>query len=938
MLQQVEAITPELQLLLSCAKKDTCPEDEAKIRRLLGGCVDWTIFVGKAVDHGLVSLVGHTLVRVAPDMVPDDILDGFREVASQTLRLSRRAFELLAGVIQTLAKDGIEAIPLKGPVLAMRAYGDLALRESKDLDLLIREHDLPFALATLRRLGYLRKGDVSAAQLDLIHRLQGREILFHEASGTAIGIVTRLTPMNLVLDIDYAGLWMRAGRITLTGRSVPILTPEDELIVLAIQGAKEMWWRIKSACDAATFIGANPSLDWITIVERARAQGCLQMVLLAASLASKYFNMVVPDTLGAFARAGSDIDKMAAGIAAHWQAGQPIGLPSHATISQDRLGLHDGIVRQGRCIVRTLFLPRPYLVARVRLPERLSFAYVPIKIADDFIALPLQRIYRLARAQYSRLQHALRGSDLGRAKAAAPADLEREARNQQQATADMRPVPATNPTANAEDANTWVDRAQSLLAAKRFAEAVEASDCVLALNPENIPAMKIGINARIKSCDWRRREDDKHRITEMLRAGQSIVGPLNHRAICDSEAEHLVLAQLQAKRFQVPVRALWRGETYRHKKIRIAYISTDFREHVLSGAIVGCFEHHDKTRFETTAISLGPNDRSAMRQRLEEAFDRFIDVENLCDAEIAKTIRDLEIDIAIDQNGYSGNGRTGVPARRPAPVQVNYLAYPGTMGATFMDYIIADQTLIPNENQIYYTEQVVYLPHTYLPYDRKRPIAEKTPSRTDEGLPETGFVFACNNAVHKIGPEIFHIWMRLLAQVEDSVLWLKSSNPWAMSNLWREARAAGIAPERLVFAPPVQQIEDHLARLSLAGLFLDTLPYNAHATASDALWAGVPVLTCLGSTFPARVAASALYAAGLPDLVTSSLEQYEAMALALARDPERLAAIKEKLTRNRDTEPLFDTRRFTRDLEAAYTVMWERSQRGLLPKSFSVAK
>jgi predicted O-linked N-acetylglucosamine transferase (SPINDLY family) len=920
MSQRADWSTPEDRLLLSCARNIASPQDTAaEIQQILDEAIDWPVFARKALDHGLASLVAHVLVRVAPNMVPDDVLDGFRASAARTLRMSRGALEILVRIIETLARNGIEAIPFKGPVLAMQAYGDLALRESNDLDLLIRESDVASAIGVLRSLGYVRKANLSVAQLNLIHRLQGREILLDEVRGNAIGINTRLTPMNMVLDMDYAGLWTRAGRIALSGRSLRALAPEDEFIALAIHGGKEMWRSMRSACDAAAFIRAHERLDWTAIVERARSQGCLRMVLLAASLARSYFNTVVPDTLGASERSRSHIDRMAARVAARWRVDESSRPYKYAMNSLDRLPLHDGVARQGRYMVRTFVLPRPYHVARIRLSRRLSFAYVPIRVADNLVALPLQRGYRWAR----RLRQALRNSVSGLARAAAFDESAGRARPQ---------------NSDPQDVNTWVNRAQSLQAAKRFAEAVESADRALALDPKNMAAMKTGIDSRIKSCDWRRREDDKRRITEGLREGVSLVGQLNHRAICESEAEHLVLARLRAREFQEPPLALWRGEAYRHQRIRIAYVSTDFRDHVLSGAMVGCFEHHDRTRFETIAISLGVDDRSELRRRVEAAFDKFVDVQNLSDAETAKAIRDLEIDIAIDQNGYSGAGRSGILACRPAPVQVNYLAYPGTMGATFMDYIIADETMIPDENQIYYREQVVYLPHSYLPYDRKRSVSPKIHSRVDEGLPETGFVFVCNNAAHKIGPEIFDIWMRVLAKVEGSVLWLQSLNPWAMSNLRREARTAGIDPERLVFAARAPRIEDHLARLRLADIFLDTLPYNAHATASDALWAGVPVLTCLGATFPARVAAGVLYAVGLPELVASSLAQYEALASGLAQDPERLAAIRAKLMRNRDTEPLFDTRRFTRDLEAAYTVMWERSQRGLPPKSFSVER
>ena len=244
--------------------------------------------------------------------------------------------------------------------------------------------------------------------------------------------------------------------------------------------------------------------------------------------------------------------------------------------------------------------------------------------------------------------------------------------------------------------------------------------------------------------------------------------------------------------------------------------------------------------------------------------------------------------------------------------------------------------VIPEQNRIYYTEQVVYLPHSYMPTDGTRAIAENTPTRSEAGLPETGFVFACHNTLHKIGPEMFSVWMRLLRTVEGSVLWLTSPEPSATGNLLREAKAKGVAPERLVFAPRLPQIEDHLARLHLAGLFLDTLPYNAHATACDALWAGLPVLTCTGNTFAGRVAASLLQAIGLKELITASLDEYEELARALACDPQRLAAVREKLLRNRQTEPLFDTARYTRDLESAFITMWQRTQRGEPPESFVV--
>jgi protein O-GlcNAc transferase len=381
---------------------------------------------------------------------------------------------------------------------------------------------------------------------------------------------------------------------------------------------------------------------------------------------------------------------------------------------------------------------------------------------------------------------------------------------------------------------------------------------------------------------------------------------------------------------------LWRGERYRHDKIRIAYLSTDFRAHAVAFLIVGIFEHHDKGRFETTAISFGRDDNSETRARIQTAFDRFIDVQDMSDFKVASLMREWEVDIAIDLNGHTGDSRTAILAHRPAPLQVNYLGYPGTMGASYIDYIIADRFVIPKAQEDHYSEKIVYLPDAYQANDRKRRIADRTPARSETGLPERGFVFACFNNTYKIGPEVFDVWMRLLRGIEGSVLWLLEDNAIAAANLKREAELRGVAPARLVFAPRTTP-DQHLARHRLADLFLDTLPYNAHTTASDALWMGLPLVTTPGSTFPGRVGASLLHAIGLSDLVTASLADYESLAQKLAQEPGALAAIKAKLAANRDSHPMFDTARFARYLESAYATMWERQQRGEEPASFSVA-
>jgi protein O-GlcNAc transferase len=299
-------------------------------------------------------------------------------------------------------------------------------------------------------------------------------------------------------------------------------------------------------------------------------------------------------------------------------------------------------------------------------------------------------------------------------------------------------------------------------------------------------------------------------------------------------------------------------------------------------------------------------------------------------------MRELEIDVAVDLNGMTDGRRLNILARRPAPVQVNYLGYASTMGADYIDYILADSTIVPNDQFAFFSEKVVWLPGSFMVNDARRRVAERTPTRSECALPENGFVFCSFNNSFKIAPEIFKIWMRLLKATPNSVLWLSGHAPPIIANLRREAEAGEVAPDRLIFAPRVGSLDDHLARQRQADLFLDTLPYNAHATASDALWAGLPVLTCLGTTFAGRVAASLDRAVGLPELVTNSLEDYEALALKLAHDPALLTALKAKLANNRATHPLFDTKRSTRNIEAAYTTMWQRYQRDEKPASFAV--
>jgi protein O-GlcNAc transferase len=417
----------------------------------------------------------------------------------------------------------------------------------------------------------------------------------------------------------------------------------------------------------------------------------------------------------------------------------------------------------------------------------------------------------------------------------------------------------------------------------------------------------------------------------------SISNPFVFLHYVDDPKLHLICSTTYLKNKLSTQRPVIRKERSRRRdRARIAYLSADFYQHATSYLMAELFERHDRKRFEPFGISFGIDDGSEMRARVVKAFDHFHDVRGLDDAKVAKLLSELEIDIAIDLKGHTRDDRFGIFAHRPAPIQVSYLGYPGTTGADFIDYVIADEIVLPFDQQPFWSEKIVHLPGCYQVNDRKRQIAERTPTRKECGLPERGFGFCSFNNNCKITPPVFDIWMRLLDKVEGSVLWLLRDNPTAEQNLRREAAARGIDPVRLVFADRLQ-LAEHLARHRLADLFLDTLPYNAHTTASDALWAGLPVLTCFGKGFAARVAASLLDAVGLPELVTKGLEEYEVLALKLAREPALLSAYRERLEKNRPTAPLFDTDRFRQHIEQAYLTMLDIHDRGKKPRSFSVA-
>lgn len=486
------------------------------------------------------------------------------------------------------------------------------------------------------------------------------------------------------------------------------------------------------------------------------------------------------------------------------------------------------------------------------------------------------------------------------------------------------------------DVEACYNRGNVLMRIGRHDEARASYDRAIALDPRFAEAFYGRIHAKTLICDWTDFAADSERIHASI---ERATGPLPAFQLLArlSAPEQLRCARTYvAQTCPAAPQPLWRGERYGHDRIRVAYVSSDFRDHPVGLLMAGLIEEHDRSRFEIIGVSTASGDASPVRARLKHSFDRFLELQTASDRDLARHLREHEIDIAVDLNGFTRGARPSIFAFRAAPIQVNYLGYAGTLGASHWDYIIADRLVIPDEAHRHYAEKVVTMPDTFMVTDAARKVADRVPSRAEAGLPESGFVFCCFNNSFKITPDAFDVWMSLLRQVEGSVLWLSSSGSTATGNLQREAEARGVSARRLVFAPKVPLNEDHLARVRLAGLFLDTFHYTAHATAVDALWAGVPVLTCAGQTFASRVAASLLGAVGLPELVTHSPAEYEALALRFGREPASLSTISDKLVRHRRTFPLFDTRRFARHLERAYMRMWELIKRGSPPQAFVV--
>ncbi len=475
-------------------------------------------------------------------------------------------------------------------------------------------------------------------------------------------------------------------------------------------------------------------------------------------------------------------------------------------------------------------------------------------------------------------------------------------------------------------AEAYYNQGVTLKTMKRYNEALASLDKAMALKPDMPYALGSAVHLKMFLCKWDGIDNDFKKLSAQIDVGKTTAIPFHLVAMPLAAAQQKKCSELFIKdRHPAKTTELWNGEKYSHERIRIGYFSADFHNHATAHLMTKLFELHDRSKFEIIAFSFGPKTNDHIRQKLAQSFDQFLEVSDKSDYEIAVLARQMEIDIAVDLKGFTEDSRTGIFAWRPAPVQVNYLGYPGTMGADYIDYIIADATLIPEEHKSHYSEKIVYLPGSYQVNDSSRKISEKIFTRQEVGLPEEGFVFCCFNNNFKITPDIFDIWMRLLSKIDGSVLWLFEGNITAKNNLVAEAEKRGIAANRLVFAPRMD-LPDHLARHRLADLFLDTFYCNAHTTASDALWAGLPLLTCIGDTFAGRIAASLLNAANLPELITNSHEEYEAVALELATNPQKLSAIRQKLTHNSDTCPLFDTELFSSYIEAAYIKMWERSQ------------
>lgn len=482
-----------------------------------------------------------------------------------------------------------------------------------------------------------------------------------------------------------------------------------------------------------------------------------------------------------------------------------------------------------------------------------------------------------------------------------------------------------------DDAEAYANRGRALREMRQYEAAIASYDRAVKLDPDSAALHAVRRHIKMQICDWADLESDIDKIAAGAHGGASAPNPFYVLTLRDSPAWQLAAAETWVRE-EYPARKPPAADSRRRRgeRIHVGYFSADYHDHATAYLIAQLFELHDRSRFRVTAFSFGPDARGVMRPRLVAACDEFIDVHHRSDAEVAQRAREMGVDIAVDLKGFTQDHRTGIFACRAAPLQVNYLGYPGTMGATYIDYLVADPVLVPAESRSHYAEKIIHLPDTYQVNDSKREIADRVFTRAELGLPAAGFVFCCFNNSYKILPFLFDRWMRVLLRVPESVLWLLGDNPGAANNLRREAITRGVDPRRLIFADRID-LPQHLARHRAADLFLDTLPCNAHTTASDALWAGLPMLTCAGETLAARVGASLLWAIGLPELIVSDLDRYEDLAVSLATHPEQLADIRRRLEGNRLSSALFNTALYTRHIEAAFAEIHERHRSGLPP-------
>lgn len=487
---------------------------------------------------------------------------------------------------------------------------------------------------------------------------------------------------------------------------------------------------------------------------------------------------------------------------------------------------------------------------------------------------------------------------------------------------------------HAQSFKGWHGLGTTLFQNGQYQRAWECLSKAFEIDPQHPFLEGARLIAAMHACNWTHWDATLDHLKNGLANNKPVAPPFAALALVDDLALHACAAKAWMDDLSPNV-APAKLTVHPKNKIKIGYFSADYHNHATAYLMAELFERHDRAKFEIVGISFGQDRQDEMRQRLVRAFDAFVDVRTKSDQEVAQLSREMGIDIAVDLKGYTGESRPGIFVHRAAPIQVNYLGHPGTMGTDCIDYIIVDKVICPPEHYAHYTEKVVTLPHSYQVNDSKRSVSDQVFTRAEAGLPEDAFVFCCFNNNYKITPETFDSWMRLLKQVEGSVLWLLEDNTTAMNNLKAEASKRGVDAARLIFAKRVK-LDQHLARHKLADLFIDTLPYNAHTTTSDALWTGLPVLTLAGHSFPSRVAASLLTAVGLTELITGNRADYESLALELARNPARLNAMKAKLV-DVAQQPLFDIGLFTKDIESAYQLMFDRALAGLPPEHLSIS-